>query len=370
MHDTELRSRSVFIDTSAYEDKKFQFGQHSLKKVEQYINTGDINLLITTITFREIIAHLKKYSDEAVAKIKRVRNEAKFLRNTPELPAYGIFEEIKSDTVLEIVKNKFSTFINSGAVKWLKIDEINPNIIFEQYFAKVPPFDSTKKKSEFPDAFCLEAVNKYSQDTGEHVYIISKDGDMAKYASQHPNLIHLNQIDDFIDLVTRNSDELKEPAVFADSVFEQIKSDLEEKIIKNLEESEFTSDILVDFDDTVDDIDINGLSVIDKKIISVSDYSVEYEIKFEVNLDARYLISDYDRSPWDPEDHAYVFVFQNEIVKNHIESYKAYITIEYHDRIKTNAKILWIEYDDSTFYLQETNSTILSYEEKYFDEEE
>ena len=61
----ELETRLVFIDTSAYENKNYQFGQHILGRLQELIEQEKIHLLVTDVTKSEIESHLKKKSVEA-----------------------------------------------------------------------------------------------------------------------------------------------------------------------------------------------------------------------------------------------------------------------------------------------------------------
>jgi len=94
---TELESRLVFIDTSAYESKNYQFSEHALGKLCEFLESERLHLLITQITINEIQAHLLEKSEESARAIKKTQKDAMFLRNTPELACHGIFEKVKED---------------------------------------------------------------------------------------------------------------------------------------------------------------------------------------------------------------------------------------------------------------------------------
>lgn len=79
----ELQTRLVFIDTSAFEKKNYQFGQHALGRLQELIEDEKIHLLITDVTRKEIDSHLKHKSEEAASMIKKMQRDAMFLRNTP-----------------------------------------------------------------------------------------------------------------------------------------------------------------------------------------------------------------------------------------------------------------------------------------------
>lgn len=363
MSSKELHSRLVFVDTSSYEDKNYQFGQFALKRLKEFVESGHLYLLITDITISEIKAHLQKKATDAASKIKKIQKDAMILRNTPELSCHGIFQKVTGEEILKIINSKFEIFLTGENIEVVGVDTISPSSVFEKYFTKKAPFDRDDKKSEFPDAFALEAVNKISQTRRHDLYVISKDGDMDSYCGNYENLIHLENIDKLIDLVVRNADELKEPAIFADSIFGVLEKDIVEKITDIISNSEFFSDDLSEYEDEITQIDVESIEIVNKNILEVSKEHAEYEVEFNVVLFAYYSVSDYDNSPWDPEDKAYLFVVTHEFVKKHRESYSAYVTITYTDGLKKNAEIEEINIDENSFSLSGTNSELINYHE-------
>ncbi|WP_201576808.1 PIN domain-containing protein [Psychrobacter sp. H8-1] len=356
----ELESRLVFIDTSAYESKNYQFNEYALGKLCDYLESKRIHLLITEITINEIKAHLFSKSEESAKAIKKVQKEAMFLRNTPDLPCHGIFYKVKTDDIYKAALQNFEDFLDRSSAEIVDISNVNATVVFEKYFNSEAPFGVGSKKSEFPDAFVLEAISKVSEDRGHILYVISDDKDMEKYADHLDNLIHLKRVDDFLDLVVRKEKELEEPVKFADSVFDQLKAEIITCARAKIDESEFYSDEAIGFDDEIYQIDIKSVCITHKNIISVSIENVEYEIDFEVVLEARYSIIDYDRSPWDPEDKRYIFVLYNDITRKHQETFSAYINIDYMDGIRANAEIVELYFNDSAFELNEESSELLN----------
>ncbi|MDT3334138.1 PIN domain-containing protein [Shewanella sp. SP1S1-7] len=356
----ELESRLVFVDTSAYERKNYQFNEHALGKLCDFLESDRLHLLITQITINEIKAHLLQKSEESAKAIKKIQYDAMFLRNTPELACHGIFEKVKPEDIYKIVLGRFEDFLNKSSAEIVDIKSVDSSIVFDKYFKSEPPFGGANKKSEFPDAFVLEAVSKISKDRGQTLYVISDDGDMQKYAETLDNLIHLNSVDKFLDLVVRNEEELNEPVKFADSIFEQLEASLIESAKGIIGDSEFYSDAANGFDDEIYKIEIESICIKNKNIISVSGEQAEYEVDFKVILKAQYSIADYDRSPWDSEDKVYIFLLYSHVTKKHTEVFSAYVCIDYMEGIRANAEITELDFTESAFELNEDRSEIIS----------
>jgi len=362
MCNVELASRLVFIDTSAYETKNFQFGVHALGRLEELVDDKKIHLLISDVTIKEITSHLKQYSDDAARAMKKIQKEAMFLRNTEDLPCFNIFTKVNSDEVFQIVNAKFEALLEYPSVEIVEIKNVNPEVVFERYFNETPPFNNAGKKSEFPDAFVLEALNNLSHERHLPVYIVSGDGDMEAYANEHENLLYLNRVDEFIDLVVRNTAELEEPISFADYVFDQLKASLLNQAKEYLLGSEFYSDDADGLDDEIVEVIIDNIEVRSKSLLEVSKVDAEYEVDFEVTVTAEYIISAYERSPWDPEDKVYMFILYNQLIKQYVENYSANVIVGYPDGLKVNAEIIELSFE-SNFDLNTEKGEVVSFKE-------
>lgn len=359
----ELQTRLVFIDTSAFEKKNYQFGQHALGRLQELIEDEKIHLLITDVTRKEIDSHLKHKSEEAASMIKKMQRDAMFLRNTPDLDCHGIFTKIKGDDIYAVISEKFDDFVENGYVETIDVSTVNPQVVFDAYFNNLPPFGKESKKHEFPDAFALEAIKQVSLARGYSAYIVSDDGDMKSFCEKEDNFIHLENVDDLIDLIVRSDKAYEEPAKFADEIFEQLLEQIKADALQALEDGEFNYENADPFDETINSIEINSVNVGKKNLQNVDAEWAEYEVEFEVVVTADYRFSYYDRSPWDPEDKQYVFVLSNESTVKHKETYTAHITLAYTDGLKANAYIEEFYFQDTYFELTDNDSEVISFKE-------
>lgn len=355
----ELQSRLIFIDTSAFEQKNFQFDAHKLEQLCNLLSENKLHLLTTDITINEVKKHLKNKSKESVSLVKRIKKEAMFLRNTPTLSCYGIFSDVNEDEIYEMVSNAFDTFLELSGAEVVPINTVDISVVFDNYFNERPPFSGPNKKSEFPDAFVLEAVRMVSQQRGHKLYVISCDGDMAAYAQQYDDVLHLNSVDELIDLVIRNEDELKQPVAFADKIFSHLERSLIGEIRNKLLEMEFYPESDHMFDIDVDNIEVDYISIIDKRILEVSSTHAQYEVNLGIKVTAYYSVVNYDESPWDSEDKEYIYLVTDELVVVHNQEISVYVNLDYDDAIKERADIVDIEFADSIISLDIDEGEIL-----------
>lgn len=358
-----LRTRLVFIDTSAYEDKNFQFGQYALEKLEGHLKDSHLHLLITSITINETLAHMREKSKEAKSLIKKFQKDAMYLRNVPDLPCFGVFNKVDDEEIYLLSKKKFDNFLKNGNVELVDLSGVDIQHIFNSYFESSPPFGGADKKAEFPDAFCLEAVKNIAQGRHQELYVISKDKDMENYVESTEGLHHLQNIDDLLDLVVRTELQLEDPAKLAQYVNDNISEDIIRSIRDFMGEAEFYSDGMEGGDSELHISKIEGIKITHINIIDASREVATFEVRFDVTIEANYSYADYDRSPWDPEDREYVFVLHNSMVKKHFEQYSCYVTVNLHDGLLTNAQVESVEIDATGFDLTDHKSEVISYRE-------
>lgn len=287
------------------------------------------------------------------------KNIGQSLFNTPDL------ENVTSDALAS-----FSDFLGSVGVEEITTNNVSPLLVFEKYFTNAPPFDQPGKKKEFPDAFTLEAVNEIAVNRNHKVYIVSEDNDLISACNQNPNFIHLSSIQILIDLLLRNDEALEDMVAFADGVFNKIRPTIIDSIRQHIDEMEFIAESNECQDVEIDEVQLNDIKLTASNLTDVSRDSATYELSAAVTIDAVFRFPDYERSPWDPEDKAYAFVFEsksrlifNELVNLNIE-------IGFHDGIRENAEIIDITLDDNYIVLDAEYGELLSRIDNYFDEDD
>ena len=357
----ELQTRLVFIDTSAYQTKKLQFGHFVLARLQQLLEEEKIHLLITDVVRSEIEIHLKKFAEAAVREHKNFRKNGSFLCLADEISGGGLFPEITSDAVFNVAKRKFIALVDNGLTETVSVADVNPKKIFDDYFSGAAPFHREAKKSEFPDAFSLAAVDAVARARHHKVYIVSDDGDMAAVAKVNDNFIHLKSIDALLDLVNRNDEELAELSTFADSVLEHLKEDVIKMARERLLDAEFIPTSTSEYDPEIYEIDISSVSIDDVQLIDVNKDDATYEITFGIDLTASYNFEDYSRANWDKEDRVYYGVEVSSDTYRHTEQYTAILEIGFMDGIRANAEVHMLSFDDSIFLLDLDNAEHIEY---------
>lgn len=340
-----LLSKLFFLDTQTYVARNFNFESGVLKTLQNHLDEDDCHLLITDVNVREVRRHLSRKAIEAVAVIKKAQKDAMILRNTPGLPWNGIFEKVSLEQIESDLLSNFEKFLDNPRIEIVPVSGVNVDEVFDAYFNEQPPFATSGKKSEFPDAFILGAVNNISRDRGYKLYVVSEDRDVKSYCHVHDNLLTIGRLDELLELILKNNEKLAEPAKFAEDVFEQLRDEVRRNLTELLKEAEFDLD---DFEAEINGIDIEKIEFLSKNLSDVSqDYSV-FNVITKITLVIDFCVPDYDRSPWDSEDKYYPFLLQNRIARRYTYSGPVFVNFEYDDGIAANAQLAEIDITDVT----------------------
>lgn len=346
MSEEGLRTGLVFIDTSSYESKNFQFGQHVLGKVEEFAGKEYIRVLLPDVIDSEIGKHIVSRVNESLAAVKKLSRDLAFLSTFGGVPRELTSAGKDKNSVLERAIAAYEKFKASEEVELVKTSAVDSGLVFDRYFSGRPPFENQAKKHEFPDAFALEAIRLVAESRSMPVYVVSCDKDMEGYCREFPDrLIYLERLDDLVGLVNKYEADLAEPSKLAVKAFELLRDRVIEAIKEALKSSVFSCSELEDFEYESADIDVLEVEIKSLNIIDSEKDRAEIELTVKVGFDAGFLVTDYENSPWDPEDKCYIYIEEYEVRTCCTEEVQVYICLRYEGGLIVNAEIdeVWLE---------------------------
>ncbi|HCK0649293.1 TPA: DUF4935 domain-containing protein, partial [Escherichia coli] len=171
-----LKTNKVFIDTQTYVKAGLHFEGVAFKAFHELCAKGDLVLITTTVVEREVKGKIEESIKDALQAINTVQRKARLLNSIDNGPLHGFFQQFNEHEIHEAAQKVFDDFLKGCHAKLATIEVIDLNEVLDKYFGKEPPFGQNKKKSEFPDAITLAAVERFVND--EDVYIISEDSDL------------------------------------------------------------------------------------------------------------------------------------------------------------------------------------------------
>lgn len=354
----EFETRFVFVDTSMYQQKNFQFHLYALGRFKELCEEESLYLLMNKVVESEVKKHLIQKAHEAANHIKEFKSTIKILRNLPELPHHGIFEELPKSNVESMLLEKFDNFIEYAVHEYVDLDLASTSKIVDSYFNFKPPF-SQSKPNEFPDAIMLEALLSWSKSKSNKVYVLSTDGDMKNFCASHPNqLEYIDDLDSFINMVVTNEDKLSDITSFSKSQLDLEMDNVIEMLDEQINSIEYST-LGYDIDDEVNNTEAFDLKIKDVNIIKADKNYSEFSLSISFTVDAWHNLTDYDRSIWDSEDKVYMFTAQTSRKVRHQVFCKAYVWLNHEDGLPANVDIQDAYIEDSYLELDPDDGEII-----------
>lgn len=296
---------NVFLDTEAFVAHQLDFQSPNLRRLVRLAVEGTIRLLLTTVTESEVRVHLDRHAKDVFKQIQNYSRACRIVKKLLPPEVMAALSAVDEEAIRKGLHDEFDEFIAESVATVLRVDQISPEAIFKKYFERKAPFGDGGKKSEFPDAFAVAALEKWSADnTNAKAYVVTEDGDWRRSCRDGTTLLHVSKLRELLEL-------------FADSVLvTAIKAALHEKReeLKHLIEQEamdldyFAGDQLVDGEvDAVEDADveIEGFHVVEAK-----DGSASVNVDCKVTVSLSIVADDADSGIYDHEDKCMHYVYR------------------------------------------------------------
>ena len=146
------------MDTSIFEGA-FEWKGRTLSSLMSLAKSKQVLLVTTDITQREISSRIRSRLSEAAIAAPKARSQLAILK-AANRNWNSVFEFDSEEVVAKMLSGQERYFSGSRAEV---IDAYSDaQGIFDDYFNRRKPFGDGKKKSEFPDAFVIYGLRKYS----------------------------------------------------------------------------------------------------------------------------------------------------------------------------------------------------------------
>lgn len=284
---------NVFLDTEIFDHHKYNFDRGNLARIAFLAKTEEIRFFLTCVTEREIIAHIKKSVLEACSAIKKSSKDTVILQNISETIFEKAMDKTFKDELLEKAEDQFQNIKAELKISTLPAVNVDLASILDNYFESAPPFGEGKKKSEFPDAFALAALEQWCIQNDQKMYIVSGDGDWEKACKDKPQLIYLKQLAAILEIFQD-----KELVANIKIGFEKLRTEVVNKVISIFEDYKFHVDL---YRAEVDEI--YGISpfFFDPYIVDSQDGVASVTLECEIAYDASIYIYQPSTGLWDYE---------------------------------------------------------------------
>lgn len=291
-----LLTRNIFLDTSIVVGLNFNYAHPTIKRLLDLIQQERAHLLTTSITVAEVEANIRKQvhaSSQAHAKFGK---DAKILRNLEESEYRALFAPFTTGKAEECLIVQHKAFLEAAKAEVLVPPANCVETVFSQYFGNAPPFGDGKKKSEFPDAFAMAALDEWCERNNQRVYVVSHDTDIKTYCEGNPRLIWLEHPRDFLGLLLLHDEKL---APLVNRLVESHPADLERAVATEFANIGFWLD---DLEGEVYDVTVEQVEIEDHSLIEVTPESAVVEVSAKVSFSAEVEYDDLETATYDSED--------------------------------------------------------------------
>ncbi|MGF7073440.1 PIN domain-containing protein [Mucilaginibacter sp. 3215] len=320
-----LETRNIFLDTQTFVQNNY-FKSPRLNELFDLAAAGHINLFLTEITINEIKSNIKEDLQRSSSEInkfnKAINNNGKIIKNLSygenytKLPAFDIEEAFKDllSQLEEIIKTSRVLIIDYLAVELKEI--------FSKYFKHEQPFGIGKKKSEFPDAFVISAVEGWCQKEKQSMYFISGDKDFDDFSFK--NIIIEKSLSSLLDKINKqlHSDKYDLISKIYYNNQAQIAQKIKDAFIFKIKDE-------IGFDISIENTLITHFEITNYQVEDMSD-SLETTLQItgeiEYSLDVTY--EDCSYAIYDKEDDRYYGCESNTVTLEQEQTFHAQIVIE------------------------------------------
>lgn len=297
---------AVIVDTSALQAYQFDFAGWTSQILPSFFNIlseRSIRLLNHYVLDCEIQKHISE--SEVIKKLvglSQTFNRNKDFLKLINISADDAIEKLRSLDIENVVLQEYMKYYSCSYM----LPFTDPERIFKAYFSSEPPFSSTgEKKSEFPDAFIIDAVKEQLlKNTGMNILVVSSDNDWKDALEQLERVVFCTSIDQAMQTI-QDSDKIL--PLISDNMTRILSAIAQEAEKECFSNSEFS---------IVDEVEVDKVTTvqIDNIIpLKIADSTILFKCTALLHADGFVRVIDEERSYYDREDDRYLFVCYSDI---------------------------------------------------------
>jgi hypothetical protein len=311
---------AVFLDAQAFENASFNFQAKPFTALRRHLQSGRLRLVISDITVAEVKSRIEKNVEKEVAAHANFAKGARVLRSLP-LSANAV-AALDPKKIIANLHTSFDEFLKDNKAEIIDTTEQQAGPVFEKYFAGKSPFGSADKKHEFPDAFVIQSLIEWTNDSEDELFVVSGDGPFLEACGECMQLHPKHALSEVLDHVA--SDDKKLADFIRSELVDRVQKVAKEAKTQFEELGFHLEDEWGDAEVEVTDIELDG----DPEILDVGVKEATVQMPFEAHFDANLSYDDSSTGMWDSEDKQMLFMeHRNVTVKKRDD-----LTVEVHVR--------------------------------------
>ena len=287
----------VFVDPSEYRRNNLDFSGQRLTALADIGCADWITLLQTDVSVSEVKDLIHDHVQSACDALKT--SKLSVFKSIAD-DRLAIFKKPPDSVALStILLSQFEDHLEKGCCVTLDVSDVRPSTIFAAYFGGAPPFDTTKKKHEFPDAFTLERLIIWADCNETTVYVVGPDRDLKRVCDVQDRLHHFEKIEMLLDHINRATALVPKLHEKPQALMDQL-----EEFVKR----EFANRMFVPVYNPhgdVENVEMSDVNIVDVYALEVGDDHVRAEANAAVSYSADVSYEDLDTGFYDKETDRY-----------------------------------------------------------------
>ncbi len=239
--------------------------------------------------------------------LEKTQKDLGVLRGSELDGVANVYTAIDVDKVIEERKAAFIDFLKKYEAEELEATAQDAGPVFEKYFASEPPFDTTKdKKSEFPDAFVVEALIKWTEDNGTDLFVVTGDEPFRDACDECDELRPLRTLAELLDHVAQDDEKL------ANFVRQEIKEhfpEIQKRISESFESLDFH--VIDEWGDV--EMEVDNVAFSEPEIIDLDKKTATVRLPVKIYFVADLTYDDSATGVYDSEDQRTYYLEQRNV---------------------------------------------------------
>ncbi|CAM5501808.1 hypothetical protein MAUB1S_08384 [Mycolicibacterium aubagnense] len=192
---------ALTLDTNVFDGQQLNFKSASLKAVAS-LQSRPFSFLLPSTVVSEVRGHVRKTMEDALGATRKALGTALAAFDVAKPTRDQLLEQITGGhSVADAAIGQVDEFLESSACEVLNDTSlVDISAVFGAYFDRRPPFGHGKK-SEFPDALALHALEQAATDRKTGFLVVFEDSDWRAFCEQSQRLYLVPKVEKALSLI-------------------------------------------------------------------------------------------------------------------------------------------------------------------------
>lgn len=296
----QRRFGALTLDTSIFDQFGCNLDYRALQALGPVAGQHAIRVVFSDVVAGEVQAHIQRDATEKAEKLSGALNQYRKAWRRPEkLSELALPVDLDADPT-ELAHEEWEAFVDDLSAEVIGSEGlVSVGELVQRYFALEAPFGAKEaKKSEFPDAIALLALEAWATREKLLVLVISRDGDWSTFCASAQHLVCTSKLEQALGHFNRAAQAVADRAVamLKEGQAPDLKHEIELEIESWLEQADFEIEAHSDFyyDAEPESAVLQTWELIsDPQVLSIEGEEVTFSVELSclINFTANFALS-------------------------------------------------------------------------------